>query len=498
LALALALGSPSRALAGTYRVDVCTPEANAGVQFEPPPLFQQGFVTEFACGQAFGGIEMLAKGPTAVVQQEWSLAAPPDLTIGGMEFDQDFLPRPFRVDRLFVTVSARNPDQVLESVQGSSLPAGGRAEFNSVNAKKVVGELRCDPRMEHDLIEWCNGNDGQALADVTFRNIKVRMVDAIAPTLGVTAIPSPTTPLRGTVQIPYEAGDQGSGVKAVVLLRDFVRTVSGIFVIGEQHDSNDGNCVEPYKQMVPCRLQISSPAPFSVDTTKIPDGIHTITAVVADAAGNETDSPAFTILVHNAPTNTARPALAGTAQVGQTLRASDGAWEAAVGPFADQWLRCPGAVVDKSEAGCTRIAGATQRTYIAAAADVGRRLVAKVTATNPHGDEAALSPPSAVVAEKPGGSEAPRPGAAPQTRISKHPRRKVALRSSKLSLAKFTFSSDQPSSSFKCKLDKAPFKSCRSPFKRKVKPGRHSFQVRAVNSTGVADPTPAVFRWRIS
>jgi hypothetical protein len=94
-----------------------------------------------------------------------------------------------------------------------------------------------------------------------------------------------------------------------------------------------------------------------------------------------------------------------------------------------------------------------------------------------------------------GGPGAGRAGASrpPQTNISKHPPRKTALRS-----AGFAFSSDQPGSSFQCKLDRAPFESCGSIFKRKVKRGRHTFQVRAVNSAGLADPSPAVFRWKVS
>jgi hypothetical protein len=81
----------------------------------------------------------------------------------------------------------------------------------------------------------------------------------------------------------------------------------------------------------------------------------------------------------------------------------------------------------------------------------------------------------------------------PNTTIKKKPRAKSAS-----PLATFSFSSDQPGSSFRCKLDKGPFKPCRSPFKHKVKRGRHSFHVRAVNAAGVADPTPAAFRWRVS
>jgi hypothetical protein len=81
---------------------------------------------------------------------------------------------------------------------------------------------------------------------------------------------------------------------------------------------------------------------------------------------------------------------------------------------------------------------------------------------------------------------------APNGRIGKHPRKRTKRRR-----AKFTFFSTLPGSRFECKLDRRRFRPCRSPFERKLRPGPHAFRVRAISSAGVADPTPAVFRWRI-
>lgn len=81
---------------------------------------------------------------------------------------------------------------------------------------------------------------------------------------------------------------------------------------------------------------------------------------------------------------------------------------------------------------------------------------------------------------------------APETSLGKHPPKRTTKR-----LARFTFGSDEPGSRFECKLDKKPFRSCVSPFKKKVKLGKHRFQVRAVDAQGLTDPTPAVFRWRV-
>lgn len=81
---------------------------------------------------------------------------------------------------------------------------------------------------------------------------------------------------------------------------------------------------------------------------------------------------------------------------------------------------------------------------------------------------------------------------APETKIKKHPKKSSAKRK-----AKFTFSADEPGSKFECKLDKAKFKPCRSPFKRTVAPGRHKFRVRAIDAAGNRDPSVAKFVWTV-
>jgi len=83
-------------------------------------------------------------------------------------------------------------------------------------------------------------------------------------------------------------------------------------------------------------------------------------------------------------------------------------------------------------------------------------------------------------------------GQAPNGRIRKHPRKRSRKRR-----ARFTFTSNQPGSHFECKLDRRRFRSCKSPFVRRLTPGRHTFRLRAINGAGVPDPAPAVFRWRI-
>lgn len=79
---------------------------------------------------------------------------------------------------------------------------------------------------------------------------------------------------------------------------------------------------------------------------------------------------------------------------------------------------------------------------------------------------------------------------APETTIVK---KKVKGRT-----AKFRFVSSEAGSTFQCKLDKKQFKPCGSPKKyKRLKPGRHVFQVRAVDAAGNRDKTPATRRFRI-
>jgi hypothetical protein len=63
--------------------------------------------------------------------------------------------------------------------------------------------------------------------------------------------------------------------------------------------------------------------------------------------------------------------------------------------------------------------------------------------------------------------------------------------------AKFAFTSSEPGSTFQCKVDRKPWKPCTSPYKVKVKPGKHEFQVRAIDAAGNLDPTPALWKWTV-
>ena len=64
-------------------------------------------------------------------------------------------------------------------------------------------------------------------------------------------------------------------------------------------------------------------------------------------------------------------------------------------------------------------------------------------------------------------------------------------------MASFQFRSADPSVSFECKLDKEAFAPCTSPSTYVVKPGKHTFQVRAKDADGNLDASPAKDSWTV-
>jgi|GEM_PF-1707009 len=487
--VAAVLALSGTALAGAYRVEVCTPTANDGELFQANgPAGAQGYEIRRECGMPFGGIRLIADSATVSGGVLWELDVPGSIAIRELEADRSLGPLPW--DALFHwRLTGLDHNQTLDSAEGTA-PPPGHVDY-SVGDRRVRSEIACIRSIAQG---GCGFRDGFTVAEVDFSGVVATLEENVPPTVALTSTPPPTTPLRGTVQVPYAAEDRESGVASGLLLRDIAPGVAGV-PVAEDRDPNGGRCVEPFKTAAPCAHKVESS--FSLDTTKIPDGPHTITAVVGDAAANTATGETFQILVHNAPANVQRPALAGAPATGQTLSTSDGVWDGAPSGFAYRWLRCPATVKTGEDAPCTPIAGATSARYAVAAADVGRRLVARVTALNGAGSEAALSGPSAEVAGRAGeggeGSGRGAGGNAPQTRIARHPRSRTAL-----ARARFAFRSDQAGSRFECRLDAARFRPCRSPYVRKVRPGRHAFRVRAVNAAGIPDPTPAVFRWTVS
>ncbi len=62
--------------------------------------------------------------------------------------------------------------------------------------------------------------------------------------------------------------------------------------------------------------------------------------------------------------------------------------------------------------------------------------------------------------------------------------------------AKFSFTADKPGATFTCAVDGGKFRQCTSPFKKKFRPGKHKFQVRATDTVGNVS-RPISYTWKV-
>ena len=146
-----------------------------------------------------------------------------------------------------------------------------------------------------------------------------------------------------------------------------------------------------------------------------------VRVTASNADGSATAASNATVLIAaaaQAPVRVADPVVTGTARVGSTLAATQGRWSNAPTSFRFQWVRCPTSGGNPLGTDCTAIGGATTQAYQLVAADQGRRLRVRVTATNDAGSATSASNATPVVQPAtpppaptgcPGGTDAIRP-----------------------------------------------------------------------------------------
>ena len=83
----------------------------------------------------------------------------------------------------------------------------------------------------------------------------------------------------------------------------------------------------------------------------------------------------------------------------------------------------------------------------------------------------------------------------PGTTLTKTPKKKVKTTKKKAEVA-FKFTSEIPGVTFECAMDDKAYAPCGAGDRFKVKIGRHTFHVRAVNGASV-DPTPAEYSFKV-
>jgi hypothetical protein len=115
-----------------------------------------------------------------------------------------------------------------------------------------------------------------------------------------------------------------------------------------------------------------------------------VTAANVDGSASAVSSA--TARVAAPPVNTVAPAApSGTPQEGSTLTAVPGTWDTPGASLSYTWLRCPA----ETTTGCEEVG--TGATYTLVAADVGRRLAVRVTASSSGGTTTATSAPTGTI-----------------------------------------------------------------------------------------------------
>lgn len=84
----------------------------------------------------------------------------------------------------------------------------------------------------------------------------------------------------------------------------------------------------------------------------------------------------------------------------------------------------------------------------------------------------------------------------PATRLRHHPAA-LLLAAAPRRRVGFGFAASEAGARFRCKLDRQPWRPCRSPRAYLVSRGLHAFRVYAVDAAGNRDRTPALFRFRL-
>lgn len=79
----------------------------------------------------------------------------------------------------------------------------------------------------------------------------------------------------------------------------------------------------------------------------------------------------------------------------------------------------------------------------------------------------------------------------PETTITRKPRKRT-----KQKRPEFEFVSDEIGARFECRYDREPWSGCNPPKRKKVKVGRHTFRVRAIDVGGNVDPRPPKERFK--
>jgi hypothetical protein len=162
-----------------------------------------------------------------------------------------------------------------------------RLSVSGLQVLQLVAELTCDstgaetcePESDHGRFEIYSARIG--LADLYPPVLRRPPQGSLVET---------DEPRAGEKEISFSATDQGAGIEQVGLVVDGTVRV-------RQPATTASRCRRPFSALVPCLP--SHAATLAFDTAQLPNGPHTIQALVVDAARNETRSDPVAITTLN-------------------------------------------------------------------------------------------------------------------------------------------------------------------------------------------------------
>ena len=164
--------------------------------------------------------------------------------------------------------SVGSPESAANKFCGGTICAHGRSDIASLMVSLTCGVA--------------SGSCAVASPGARFQlhRADIRLIDRQDPIL--TAAPSgplvsSSGPVSGVQSISVSGSDRGGGVYEALVAIDGKLQRSTL-------DANGGLCRQPYMAAVPCKLSASGT--IDVDTTRLPDGPHSVRVMVSDVAGN--------------------------------------------------------------------------------------------------------------------------------------------------------------------------------------------------------------------
>jgi hypothetical protein len=178
-----------------------------------------------------------------------------------------------------------------------------------------------------------------------------------------------------------------SAVIDIIPANSSVPTISGTAQVGQTLTATNGTWTHNPTSFTYQWKRAGTPIAGATASTYVPvaaDVGNTLTVFVVATNSGGSSSPATSAATSSVidiiPANSSVPTISGTAQVGQTLTATNGTWTHNPTSFTYQWKRAG-----------TPVGGATASTYVPVAADVGNTLTVSVVATNSGGSSSAAT-----------------------------------------------------------------------------------------------------------